>query len=87
MGKDKSMGICYNIVKPIARLSTSIDKDGERWTNELNLMTWNNGKLVFDVREWDENHDRCRVGVKLDYDEMKNLVRGFMNYGQEIELL
>ena len=80
MRKDIDMGICYNIVRPIARLSTSIDKNGDRWTNELNLMTWNNGRLVFDVREWDENHDRCRVGVKLDYDEMKNLVKGFMDY-------
>lgn len=78
------MGICFNIVKPIARLSTSIDRNGDRWSNELNLMTWNNGRLCFDVREWNENHTQCHYGIKLNYDEMQKLVAGFNNHEREL---
>lgn len=81
------MGINVNIIRTIANLSSNIDQNGDRWTNQLNLISWNNGRPVFDVREWNENHSKCRVGVKLDADEVMNLVQGFTQYAKEVELI
>lgn len=70
------MGINFDIVQSIATLSTSIDKYGERWHNELNIISWNGAKPVFDIREWNEDHSMMHYGVRLDADEMRNLVQG-----------
>lgn len=81
------MGINYNIIKPIATLSRSIDKDGITWTSELNIISWNNGTPVFDLRSWDESHNKCSVGLKLSADEMKQLITGFREYAEEVGLI
>lgn len=81
------MGINYNRIAQVATLSRNIDKDGITWINELNIISWNNGRPVFDIREWDESHNKCRIGVKLDSDEMKQLVDGFSKYAKEVELI
>lgn len=87
-GKENSnMGINCNLIRQIATLSRNIDKDGITWTNELNIISWNNGVPVFDVREWDESHNKCRIGVKLSADEMRQLVNGFSNYAKDMELI
>lgn len=79
------MGINYNLVEHIATLSTSIDKNGDRWHNELNIISWNGAKPVFDIREWDTDHARMRYGVKLDRDEMLNLSQGINSFLKEIK--
>lgn len=86
-GRVQIMGINYNRIAQIATLSRNIDKDGITWSNELNIISWNNGVPVFDIREWDESHNKCRLGVKLSADEMKQLVNGFSKYAKEVELI
>lgn len=79
------MGINFDIIGNIATLSTSIDKNGDRWHNELNIISWNGAKPVFDIREWDDAHSRMRYGVKLDRDEMLNLSQGINSFLKEYE--
>lgn len=81
------MGINYNRIAQVATLSRNIDKDGVTWTTELNIISWNNGRPCFDLREWDESHNKCRIGVKLTPEEMKQLVDGFSKYAKEVELI
>lgn len=81
------MGINYNRIAHVANLSKSIDKDGIEWTNELNIISWNGGHPVYDLREWDESHNKCRVGVKLSLEEMTQLVKGFSDFVKEVELI
>lgn len=79
------MGINFDLIRNITTLSTSIDNNGDRWHNEVNLISWNGGKPVFDIREWDEDHNRMRYGVKLDRDELVNLQQGISAFLKEIE--
>lgn len=69
----------YQIVEPIAVLGTSIDQDGNRWTTELNLVSWLDRKPVFDIRAWNESHTSMHYGIKLDKDEIDNLFIGLQS--------
>lgn len=40
------------------------------WSKELNLVSWNDRPAKFDIREWDENHEKMKKGITLDYEEM-----------------
>ena len=44
------------------------------WNKELNLISWNGGAAKFDIREWDEHHERMKRGVTLTPWEMRRVV-------------
>ena len=73
------MNMHYQIVEPIAVLGTSIDQYGNRWTTELNLVSWLDRKPVFDIRAWNESHTSMHYGIKLDKDEIDNLFIGLQS--------
>ena len=35
------------------------------WTRELNIVSWNDGDPKFDIRSWDETHERMSRGITL----------------------
>ncbi|MEI6286305.1 MAG: PC4/YdbC family ssDNA-binding protein [Bacillota bacterium] len=39
------------------------------WTKELNLVSWNDRPAKYDIREWDETHEKMGKGVTLSKDE------------------
>ena len=43
------------------------------WKKELNLVAWNEGPVKFDIRDWDENHEKMGRGITLNKDEVKAL--------------
>ena len=43
------------------------------WTKELNLLSWNEGKPKYDIREWSPDHTRMGKGVTLNDEEMDAL--------------
>jgi hypothetical protein len=47
-----------------------IGKDAKGWTRELNRVAWNGGPLKFDIRSWDEAHEKMSKGITLTKDEM-----------------
>lgn len=73
------MNVHYEIVQPIAVLSTSRDQDGNKWTTELNLVSWLGRKPQFDIRTWNESHTSMHYGVKLDRAEVDNLYKGLQS--------
>lgn len=60
----------FEILKHIEVLSES----PKGWKKELNIVSWNNGKPKFDIREWSPDHDKMGKGVTLGYDEMELLL-------------
>jgi len=44
------------------------------WNKELNLISWNGAAAKFDIRDWDEHHERMSRGVTLTPREMRKLV-------------
>ena len=61
--------IKYEIVEKIAVLSTT-DKG---WSKELNLVSWNDREPKYDLRDWNEEHDKMGKGVTLTKEELEML--------------
>jgi len=62
-------GIKFEIKENIGVLSES----AKGWTKELNLVSWNDKKAKYDLREWDPEHKKMGKGVTLSKDEVMKL--------------
>lgn len=49
-------------------------KEGDGWTKEVNLISWNGGIPKIDIRDWDEDHERCSKGITLSREEAKEVM-------------
>ena len=70
--------IKYEIVEEIGQISES----SKGWNKELNLVSWNDNKPKYDLRDWAPNHEKMGKGITLSEEEIKKL-RDLLN---EIEL-
>lgn len=61
--------IKYEIVEKIAVLSTT----EKGWSKELNLVSWNEREPKYDLRDWNEEHDKMGKGVTLTKEEIVKL--------------
>ena len=59
----------FEITKHIGILS----EGSNGWTKELNLVSWNDREPKYDIREWDETHQKMGKGVTLTKDEVAKL--------------
>ena len=61
--------IKYEIVKELGKLSET--ESG--WAKEVNLVSWNDREPVYDIRTWNSDHSRMRMGkgVTLSDAEME----------------
>ena len=60
------MDFTHKIVKNVAVLSSA----ASGWTKEINVVSWNNGEPVYDIRNWGPNHERVGKGITLSMDEV-----------------
>ena len=44
-----------------------------KWTRELNLVSWNGRKELYDIRGWADDHAKCSKGITLNKTELKSL--------------
>ncbi|MEG0249313.1 MAG: PC4/YdbC family ssDNA-binding protein [Peptostreptococcus sp.] len=63
------MAIKYEIKENIGTLSTS----SKGWLKELNLVSWNDRDVKFDIREWSEDHSKMSKGITLSNEEVREL--------------
>lgn len=61
--------IKYEIVEKIAVLSTT----EKGWSKELNLVSWNEREAKYDLRDWNESHEKMGKGVTLTKEELMKL--------------
>lgn len=50
-----------------------ISENDKGWTKELNLISWNDREPKYDIRDWNETHDRMGKGITLTTEEINNL--------------
>ena len=62
-------GFKFEIKEKIGVISES--RNG--WTKELNFVSFNDRDPKFDIREWDENHEKMGKGVTLTEEELRTL--------------
>ena len=63
------MAVEYTIEKTIAVLSEK--KSG--WKKELNLVKWGDNNPKYDIRDWDEKHEKMGKGVTFTKEELEAL--------------
>lgn len=49
----------------------SIGSNG--WKKQLTYTSWNEREPKFDIRSWDENHEKMTKGITLTKEELLNL--------------
>ena len=45
------------------------------WKKEVNKVSWNGAEPKWDIREWNEEHDKMSKGVTFSKDEFENLIK------------
>ncbi len=72
--EEKDREITFELVENIGVFG----KDTKGWTRELNRVAWNGGPAKFDVRNWDDKHQKMGRGVTLTQEELsefRNLLK------------
>ncbi|MBR2295802.1 MAG: hypothetical protein IKA43_00165 [Clostridia bacterium] len=59
----------FEIVKNFGTVSDS----NNGWVKEVNLISWNDREPVYDIRVWQEGHEKLGKGITLTEEEIKNL--------------
>lgn len=59
--------IVYDIVETIGVV------DSGNKTLELNRISWNHRAPVFDLRKWDETHEKMGKGVTMNESDLRGL--------------
>ena len=54
------------------------------WKKEINIVSWNNGKQKYDIREWDANHQFMSRGLTLTKEEMDKVVELVIGAGESV---
>lgn len=63
--------IKYEIVEHLGVIS----ENDKGWKKELNMVSWNEREPKFDLRDWNENHDKMGKGITLSREEAEGLVK------------
>lgn len=66
--------IKFEIIETMGKISDS----NNGWTKEINLVSWNGANPKYDIRSWDEEHEKMSRGITLTEDEMKNLCNAYL---------
>ena len=63
--------IKYEIVEHLGVIS----ENDKGWKKELNLVSWNEREPKYDLRDWNETHEKMGKGVTLSKEEATNLIK------------
>jgi len=71
--------ITYDIVETIGVVDSGVK------TLELNRISWNHRAPVFDLRKWDETHEKMGKGVTMNDSDLRGLYEILREYYEEEE--
>ena len=77
--KQQSATIGFEIIKQLGVLS----ENAKGWKKEINLISWNGNEPKYDIREWDQRHERMTRGITLSTEEMNNLLLHMREHRQQ----
>ena len=65
--------VSFAIDRKFGVISERTDRHGNKWTKELNAVSWDGETTKLDIREWNEDHTRMLKGVTLTKEEAEVL--------------
>ncbi|MCH4019534.1 MAG: PC4/YdbC family ssDNA-binding protein [Erysipelotrichaceae bacterium] len=77
----------YDIEQSFGTVSKKEARTGSVYTKELNLISYNDGEPVYDLRNWSKMSDGTRrmgKGITFTLDELKEL-KNLLNDMQDLE--
>jgi hypothetical protein len=74
------MDFRYEIVKFLGVIAERTDNNGNKWTKEVNLVSWNGRDPKIDIREWNADHIRMSKGLTFTESEAESLYMTLHNY-------
>lgn len=51
----------------------ALSGNAKGWNKELNLVSWNDRGAKYDIRDWDETHEKMGKGITLTTEEVMKL--------------
>lgn len=82
MGIDMAKNITNEIQEHLGIIYSTIRgrKDGDGWTKEVNIVSWNGNPGKVDIRDWNEDHTRCTKGITFTKAEAEELMEILQKY-------
>lgn len=76
------MAITKEIKESIGVITSTIRgrREGDTMQKEVNLVSWNGGVPKVDIRDWDEDHERCSKGITLTEAEAREVAAILTDY-------
>lgn len=62
--------ISYKVIANVGTLA----KYPTGWSEEVNIVSWNEGPAKLDIRDWSPEHDKMSRGSTLNADEVQRLL-------------
>ncbi|MBQ7411760.1 MAG: hypothetical protein IJW10_02495 [Clostridia bacterium] len=57
----------------IVKFFGCVSENNNGWVKEVNLISWDEREPVYDIRVWQEGHEKLGKGITLTEKEIKNL--------------
>ena len=73
----------YEIIKHLGILSEGADSNSNPMRKEVNIISWNRGTPVIDVRSWSENREVMTSGATFTKNEFTALVKCMKAWAKE----
>ena len=76
------MAFTFNITEHIAVINER-EYNGEKWSKEINLVSWNGREPKIDIRSWNSDHTKMEKGITFTDEEAERVVMALHNYVSE----
>ena len=73
----------FEIVKALGIITEKKGADGQPWTREVNLVSWNGREPKVDIREWNSDHTKMSRGITMTDEEAEQACMILHNYISE----
>lgn len=50
-----------------------VSEGSKGWKKEFNRVSWSGGEPKYDIRDWDETHEKMGKGITLSEQELRKL--------------
>lgn len=73
----------FEILKHLGVISERTDYSNNKWSKEINVVSWNGNRPRVDIREWNADHTKMSKGIAFTDAETEQVCMILHNYMKE----